>query len=83
MPHWEGPFPCKPPSSMDGVPMPSLESIVRRDRDALIGKVARLRDALTSAKEKLALYRKAHGGEYLGGVEYSELMRRIDAALSE
>lgn len=33
------------------------------------------------AREKLALYRAAHSGEYLGGVEYTELMRRIDAVL--
>lgn len=46
-------------------------------------KIERLREVLISAKEKLALYRKAQGGEYLGGVEYRELMRRIDEALGD
>lgn len=42
-----------------------------------------LRLRLQEARHKLTLYREAHGGAYLGGVEYSELMRRIDAALSK
>jgi hypothetical protein len=51
------------------------------DRDikfeALQDKNAELRAALRDAKEKLELYRS----EYVGGVEYRELMRRIDEAL--
>lgn len=41
-----------------------------------------LSDALLDAKLKLQLYREKHSGEYIGGVEYTELMRRIDAALA-
>lgn len=42
----------------------------------------RLRTALGHAREKLALYRQVHSGEYVGGVEYTALMREIDAALA-
>lgn len=42
----------------------------------------KLRAALFQAAEKLALYRGTHTGEHVGGVEYTELMRRINAALS-
>lgn len=38
-------------------------------------------DLLRDCRDKLALYRRAHGGEYIGGVEYAELMRRVDGAL--
>ena len=41
-----------------------------------------LRNVLGDAKVKLALYRMNHSGEYIGGVEYMELMNRIDAALA-
>lgn len=37
---------------------------------------------LRDCKEKLEYYRARYGGEYLGGVEFSELMRRIDAHLA-
>jgi hypothetical protein len=40
-----------------------------------------MRQVLIDCKEKLRLYRAQHSGEYVGGVEYMELMRRIDAAL--
>lgn len=36
---------------------------------------------LLNAREKLRLCREAHGGEYVGGAEYTDLMRQIDAAL--
>jgi hypothetical protein len=42
----------------------------------------RLASALLYAKEKLRLYREAHDGRYVGGVEYTELMRIIDEALA-
>ena len=42
-----------------------------------------LRSALASAKEKLKLYRAAHSGEYIGGMEYVMLMQKIDAALTD
>ncbi|WP_045834484.1 hypothetical protein [Hyphomicrobium sp. 99] len=41
----------------------------------------KLASALLYAKGKLKLYRGAHIGEYIGGVEYAELMRIIDDAL--
>lgn len=45
------------------------------------GEVDKLRTALMRARDKLRHYRDAHGGEYVGGVEYSNLMREIDEAL--
>jgi hypothetical protein len=36
---------------------------------------------LQDVKEKLALYRAEHSGAYVGGVEYSELVRRIDKTI--
>jgi hypothetical protein len=36
---------------------------------------------LRNAREKLVLYRQAHSGEYIGGVEFTTLIRSIDAAL--
>lgn len=52
----------------------------REDQSAGISK---LRFLLASAREKMELYRSAHSGEYLGGMEYSELKRQIDAALPQ
>lgn len=49
-------------------------------RDA---EITSLRTALSRAREKLTLYREAHGGEYVGGVEYTQLIREIDAALRQ
>lgn len=46
------------------------------------GEILRLRSALFDAKLKLQLYRNAHSGKYIGGVEYTQLMKRIDDALS-
>ena len=37
---------------------------------------------LRDCRHKLELYRKNSSGEYLGGVEYTDLIARIDAALS-
>lgn len=43
-----------------------------------------LHEALTDARDKLAIFRRLPGAdEYQGGVEYTELMRRIDAALKD
>ena len=47
--------------------------------DPLVG----LREALTAAEHKLRLYRRAHSGEYIGGMAYGALMRKIDDALRE
>jgi hypothetical protein len=54
-----------------------LEDLSKRTR-----REFRLLSILSDAKDKLELYRKAHGGEYVGGVEYGELMRRMEEALN-
>lgn len=54
---------------------------LREDRPAMQDEHAALRKALLLAKEKLALYRAAHGGEYVGGLEYTALVKLIDDAL--
>lgn len=46
-------------------------------------RIAELEAVLSAAKAKLELYRAQHSGEYVGGVEFTELMARIDAALSK
>lgn len=51
--------------------------------DVAIDRIAELEAVLSAAKKKLELYRAQHSGEYVGGVEYTELMARIDAALSK
>ena len=38
--------------------------------------------ALREARQKLQLYREAHSGEYVGGLEYTQLIRLIDIALT-
>lgn len=38
---------------------------------------------LQECKHKLQLYRDQHSGEYIGGVEFTALRRRIDKALEE
>jgi|GEM_PF-5159074 len=53
---------------------------IREDQTATINE---LRMLLAKARDKLALYRADHSGEYVGGTEYTELMRQIDAALAE
>jgi len=42
---------------------------------------AELRQLLMNCADKLQRYRHEHSGEYIGGVEYTELQRRIVAAL--
>ena len=46
-------------------------------------RIKQLEQMLRNAREKLLLYRKAHSGEYLGGVEFTTLIRSIDAALDD
>lgn len=41
------------------------------------------KDLLLCCAEKLRCYRKGHSGEYVGGVEYTELQRRIERMLEE
>lgn len=45
-------------------------------------EIERLQATLILAKTKLELYREAHSGEYIGGMEYTMLMRQIDHVLS-
>jgi hypothetical protein len=40
------------------------------------------RGVLQAAKQKLMLYRAQHSGEYVGGMEYTQLMRMIDEVLN-
>ncbi len=47
-----------------------------------LGRINQFRNALIAAKEKLELYRAAHSGEFIGGVEYTTLMRQIDYVLN-
>jgi hypothetical protein len=46
-------------------------------------KIARMRGTLIAASTKLCLYRAQHSGEYVGGVEFHELMRQISEVLDE
>ena len=45
-------------------------------------QVDALRTALGYAREKLEFYRAQHSGEYVGGIEYTALIRMIDEALT-
>lgn len=49
--------------------------------DSYAEQISELRALLMEARDKLRHYREAHGGEYVGGVEYSVLMNRIQEAL--
>lgn len=53
------------------------------DYIALENDNRRLREALKVAREKLVLYRQEHSGVYIGGVEYTQLIRQIDDALNQ
>jgi hypothetical protein len=53
---------------------------LRKESQRAWAEVDRLKAALAPAREKLAIYRKLHP-EYVGGMEYSQLMKMIDAAL--
>jgi len=39
-------------------------------------------DAIQDAQNKLSLYRAKYGGEYVGGVEYMALQKRLENAVS-
>lgn len=47
-----------------------------------VDRIAHLEQMLRNAREKLVLYRQAHSGEYIGGVEFTTLINSIDAALT-
>lgn len=63
---------------MSSAPVSLLE-----DRDFWKSRAIALESVLLRAKEKLRLYREASTGEYVGGLEYTELVRRIDEALAQ
>jgi hypothetical protein len=69
-------------ASLSRNPQTKYERAQRARIDDLAIEVVELRRCLTDAKEKLGLYFKDNGGKYLGGVEFSILMQRIDAALN-
>jgi len=43
---------------------------------------AQLRELIKDCGEKLVCYRVAHGGNYVGGKEYTTLMERIEKYLA-
>ena len=45
-------------------------------------KIQQMKTALEHAKTKLVLYRGDHSGEYVGGVEYTQLIKEIDEAIA-
>ena len=52
-------------------------------RDDQTVQINELRMLLAKARDKLALYRAEHSGEYIGGTEYTELMRQIEKLVSQ
>lgn len=58
--------------------MPTLEE----DHEFWKSRAIEMESVLLQAQLKLKLYREARGSEYVGGLEYTELMRRIEAALA-
>ncbi len=48
---------------------------------APVSELEELKEVLKLAKVKLKLYRENHSGEYLGGMEYTQLMHTINDAL--
>ena len=69
------------PDLLEGMTPRVVRAEVAMENEASVSRD--LREALRHAREKLMLYRKAHSGEYIGGMEYSQLMRQIDAALAK
>jgi hypothetical protein len=45
--------------------------------------IPKLYALLRECKYKLQLYRDQHSGQYIGGVEFVELRRRIDESMEE
>lgn len=56
-----------------------LKTEIERLRLEAVG----LRLTLKKCKEKLGLYREAHGGEYVGGTEFTQLIAEIDRAAGQ
>ncbi len=69
---------------MDYVHINGEGELVERPRGMLVdyASYAQLEQTLRNAREKLVLYRQAHSGEYIGGVEFNTLIHSIDAVLT-
>lgn len=46
-------------------------------------KLRSCRAVLKYAKDKIELYREAHGPDYVGGIEYTALIKRIEEVLND
>ena len=53
--------------------------LIANNADAIL----ELMRAAESAREKLKLYRSQHSGEYIGGMEYTALINKLDNALAK
>lgn len=62
----------------DSIPQPPDYENLYREK---VKEADKLRIALCNASHKLVLYRKNHDGNYIGGMEYSQLMEQIEDAL--
>jgi hypothetical protein len=72
------------PYEDEGLGQLNQYSEIMRLRSALAEKEKEcegLREAVVAAKIKLALYRERVGPSYVGGQEYTSLMKSIDEAL--
>ena len=73
----------------DGEPIPPafLTTETQMVPQALLNEAANridlLRQVLRTTKNKLRHYREEHGGNYVGGMEYTQLMQMIQDALSD
>lgn len=56
-----------------------IERLIK-ERDQALSRLGNAQEILEQAGVKLALYRAQHSGDYIGGVEYTELMKRISDA---
>ena len=63
--------------------MSSAPISLEEDRDFWKSRALALESILLRAKEKLRFYREASTGEYVGDLEYTELVRRIDESLAQ
>jgi hypothetical protein len=60
---------------------PDQEGPALDERLSSIMKIDSLQTALKLARQKLVLYRQRVGREYVGGADYTILIRKIDEAL--
>lgn len=59
----------------------AIEQQLKRIQELTNPQPAEAMRMLADCKEKLGFYRQAWGGEYVGGIEYTALIKRIDALL--